>query len=45
MTTEIQPSNPGGSSLCTVASIVDKPERYKDVKIRFLGWYSMLGNG
>lgn len=39
MSDNIQPSNPPASTICTIQAIVANPSRYKDRKIRFLGWY------
>jgi len=35
---EIQPSNPPPSTICSIAALVDTPEKYENRKLRFLGW-------
>ena len=42
MSDNIQPSNPPASTICTIQAIVKDPSRYKDRKLRFLGWYDLF---
>jgi hypothetical protein len=40
---DIQPSNPPASTICTIEDIVKNPSRYRNRKVRFLGWYGPGG--